>query len=429
MNAPGRLGMVLRHGARTACLLLALCGCSTWQPPTDAGDDALRERAISATSGDVRVSATVLGKEDSKRMLGADVTRTRMQPVWVEIHNGTAQPLWLLRSGTDPDYFSPHEVAWTLHTLLGGATNSRIDAYFNGLGFRNPIQPGQTRAGLLFTNPDDETKFVNLDLFGSNTLIPFTLYLQVPHEHSSPPVSRSLLTFHYPESEIRDYPDLASLRVALDTLPACATDAGGTVQGDPLNAVIVGHINDISSAAIRRNYRRNLRETDRAQRVFGRQPDVVVRKQAQGGTPATWVRAWHTPIRFQGQPVFVAQVGRPVGGRFAQTDDQAVRLQRNVDEARNLFIQDMMYSGGLEKLGFVHGVGAASLQHPRRTLDNATYHTDGIRAVLFFVTRPLSFSNVQFLDWVPYLQLREHLHSEESEESEESEDVTRHAEH
>ena len=69
------------------------------------------------------------------------------------------------------------------------------------------------------------------------------------------------------------------------------------------------------------------------------------------------------------------------------------------------------------------GVGAASLHYPRTTLGNATYHTDGLRAVLFFVTRPLSVSDVQFLDWVPYLEQRERFQSEESD------DAARHAEH
>lgn len=413
MSKSGCLRTALPRSAGTACLLLALYGCATWEPPIDAGDGPLRERAISATNRDVRVSATVLGKEDSQRMLGADVTRMGVQPVWVEIHNGTAQPLWLLRSGTDPDYFSPHEVAWSLHTLLGGAANSRIDAYFNGVGFRNPIPPGQTRAGLLFTNPNYEIKLVNIDLFGSNVLIPFTLYLHVPGHNGSTVMSRSPIKFRYPESDIRDYSDLASLRAALEKLPACATDASGAVQGDPLNAVIVGDINDISSAAVRRNYRRFLRQPDLPQRMFGRQPDVVMRKVSRAGGPAIWVRGWLTPIRFQGQPVFVAQAGRPVGGRFARAGDESGLLHGDIDEARNLLIQDMMYSGGLEKLGFIYGVGAASRQHPRMTLGNTAYHTDGLRAVLFFATRPLSLSQVQFLDWVPYLEQRRRFQSEE----------------
>jgi hypothetical protein len=66
-----------------------------------------------------------------------------------------------------------------------------------------------------------------------------------------------------------------------------------------------------------------------------------------------------------------------------------------------------MYSGWLDKLGFVQGVGPASELHPRTTLGSASYDTDGLRAVFFFATRPLSLSDVEILDWVPYLESRD----------------------
>ena len=73
-----------------------------------------------------------------------------------------------------------------------------------------------------------------------------------------------------------------------------------------------------------------------------------------------------------------------------------------------------MYSGGLEKLGFVTGVGAAAETLPRIALNGARYHTDGLRAVLFFATRPLSLSDVEMLDWVPYLGRHEAAAYEQS---------------
>jgi hypothetical protein len=323
------------------------------------------------------VSATVLGREDSKRMFGVDINGTRVQPVSVEVHNGTSQTLWLLRSGTDPDYFSSHEVAWAFHTLLGGATNTRIDDYFSNLGFKNPIPPGETHPGMLFTNSDRLTKLVNIDLFGSETLIPFTLLLRVPGNAWDPQLDPPV--FAYPDTEITDCPDLASLRAALERLPCCATNADGSVDADPLNAVLLGKLADIGAAMVRRNYRRDLHESDAVQRVFGREADAVGRKQAQAGAPATWVRGWLAPVRFQGQPVYIAQVGRPVGGRFAPRGETHQVLHPNVDEARNFLIQDSMYSGGLDKLGFVYVVGEVTKTHPRTTLDNATYYTDGLR--------------------------------------------------
>jgi hypothetical protein len=149
------------------------------------------------------------------------------------------------------------------------------------------------------------------------------------------------------------------------------------------------------------------------QQVFGRPPDAVLRKQAQAGAPSTSMRVWLAPIRFDGRAVYVVQAGRPVGGRFVPRGATEIALHPDVDEARNLLIQDMMYSGGLDKLGFVTGVGAASETQPRNTLHGARYHTDGLRAVLFVATRPLTLQDVEFLHWVPYLERRESSVSEE----------------
>jgi hypothetical protein len=97
------------------------------------------------------------------------------------------------------------------------------------------------------------------------------------------------------------------------------------------------------------------------------------------------------------------QAGRPVGGRFAPSGTEEIVLDQDVDEARNLLIQDMMYSGGLEKLGFVTGVGEVSDARLPSAIHGTRYHTDGLRAVMFFATRPLSLKDVEFLHWEPYL--------------------------
>jgi len=345
---------------------------------------------MTETKRDVRVSAAVLSAADSRRMLGFEIEKTRMQPVWIEVHNQTPEPLWLLASGTDPDYFSPLEVAWSMHKPLAGEANARIDEHFAALGFKNPVLPGATKAGVLFVNPERGTRLLNIDLFQSKALIPFSFFLSVPDDAGNKRFAKS--AFEYPTSEIKDYQDLAGLRSALSQLPCCATDAPGTAGGDPLNVIFVGDFPDIASALVRRSYRRESRAAD-----------AVIRKQAQAGAPATWARLWLTPLRFEGRAVFLVQVGRPIGGRFAAPDKEPVVLDEDVDEARNLLIQDMMYSGGLDKLGFVTGVGAATEVKPRTTFSGARYHSDGLRAVMFFATRPLSLSDVEFLDWEPYL--------------------------
>ncbi|SKC81382.1 LssY C-terminus [Burkholderia sp. CF099] len=412
MSESSPLQRALKNAAGSVVLSLIFAGCATWTAPTSIDDAQLRERAVSATKQNARVSVAVLGSDDSKRMFGADINKNNIQPLWIEVENRTSQTLWLLHSGTDPDYFSPHEVAWSMHTLLGGATNASIDSHLDKLGFRNPIPPGETRTGFLFANPDRQIKLVNIDLFGSRTLIPFSLFLPVPGDAADPRFALTL--FQYPETVFTDYHDLASLRAALERMPCCATDEHGTTEADPLNVIVIGTLGDIGAAMVRRSYRRDMRGNDLAQWVFGRRPDVVLRKEAQAGAPSTSLRAWLAPVRFNGDAVYLAQVGRPVGGRFTHHDMEGGTLHEDVDEARNFLIQDMMYSGGLDKLGFVHGVGSSPQAHPRTTLNGTPYYTDGLRAVMFFTTRPLSFTNVEILNWVPYLELRESTKREES---------------
>lgn len=350
------------------------------------------------------MKAAVLSAEDSRRMFGADVNKTGVQSVWIELRNQTSEPLWLLRPGSDPDYFSPLEVAWSVHTPFARQANARLDDLFGSLAFKSPILPGETHTGILFINPERLTRLLNIDLLQRKGLIPFSLFLRVPDDSTEGPHS-GMIPFSYPSGGIADYKGLTALRAALERLPCCATDASGTATGDPLNALIVGELPDIAAALVRRGYRRDARAVDAPQHVFGRGPDVVLRKQAQAGAPSTWIRLWLAPIRFEGRPVFLVQVGRPVGGRFAPRGKKDIVLQEDVDEARNFLVQDMMYSGGLSKLGFATGVGSASSTQPRTTLGGARYYTDGLRAILFFAARPLSLSDVEFLDWAPYLDV------------------------
>lgn len=239
-------------------LALLQAGCSSWQAPVAMDDSPIRARAVSAVRTNVRVQVAVLSSEESELMFGTCIAADKMQPVWIEVKNGSSQSLWLLRSGTDPDYFSPREVAWSLKTFLSGAKNERMSDYLNALGFKNPVPPGETHAGILFTNPDRGTKLVNIDLFGDKTLIPFTLYVRVPDDASDPRFAHS--AFEYPGNVIKDCHTLEALRSALEQLPCCATNAGGTAQGDPLNAVLIGEFSDIAAAVVRRNYRRNMVE-------------------------------------------------------------------------------------------------------------------------------------------------------------------------
>jgi len=383
-------------------LALLLVGCSTWQVPDTVDDGAWRARAESEELHGVRVSAAVLSAEDSRRLFGTDVNASGIQPVWVEVENGGDDMLWLLRAGTDPDYFSPLEVAWAFHAPLGGERNRMLDEHFDRQAFQNPVPPRATRAGVIFTNPHRRTRLLNIDLLGRNRMLPFTLFLPVPDD--PPDVQAMQIVQRYAQASYADYQSEDAFRSALERLPCCATDTTGKIPGEPINAVVVGAFADTGAAMQRRGYRSDRRAIDDEQWLFGRQPDVVGRKAGGGSSPAHWIRLWVAPLRYQGRPVFLAQVGRPIGGRFVDNDSDALDAHPDVDEARDLFLQDMLYSGGLQSFGFVDVDGETP---PPAQSSTARYPTDGLRVVMFFVPRPLALSDVKPLGWESYLERRE----------------------
>lgn len=178
MMAGRNTGMIL-------FMVICLGGCATWQAPVGVDDSELRARAVSDSDRGVTLSASVLSSADSLALFGTDLNSNGVQPVWIEVSNQSSHTLWLLRSGTDPSYFSPLEVAWALHTKFAKESNDRIDAYFNSQAFRNPLPPGSTHSGILFTNPHHKTHVLNADLLGQQTIFPFTVFLPVPGEYDS----------------------------------------------------------------------------------------------------------------------------------------------------------------------------------------------------------------------------------------------------
>jgi len=388
-------------------LLIVLTGCASWQTPPGFDDTVLRNRAVSKEVSGVKLSAAVLSSGDSQRMFGVNVNATGVQPVWIEIENSTSQVLWLLRAGTDPDLFSPLEVSWSFHKSFANETNARLDDHFNEMSFQNPIAPGATQSGIIFTNPHQNTRLLNIDILGQGQLFPFTLFLTVPDDQTGEQAITLDNIQKLIEAVTDDVQDDDAFRTRLEQLPCCATSADGNKPGDPLNLILVGDLDDIATALVRRDFRTSMLAFDNAQSLFGRKPDVVGRKVAMGGMPAIWVRIWVAPFRYQGKTVFVAQAGRRQGWRLAEVEDQDMMLDPNVDEVRNFLVQDMLYSNGVSKLAFITGVGPTGPGELRDSLGGASYHTDGLRAVLFLVTRPLSLSDVQVLDWYPALKLRE----------------------
>ena len=75
------------------------------------------------------------------------------------------------------------------------------------------------------------------------------------------------------------------------------------------------------------------------------------------------------------------------------------RIDDDIDEVRNSFDEDMLFSQGLQKIGWAKGMPAVSSEKSRLNLGGDPYFIDGLLLVLLFHRRPISMLEVQFFDW------------------------------
>ena len=399
------------------CILL-ISGCASSFNPRPLDEVGFKQRAQTRTEGDVRVTAAVLSAEECEAKFGSNLYRRNIQPIWLEIENMDDEPVRFLPLGLDRAYFTPLESAYLGRFAIRRADHDEMDVYFFKRGMRNYVAPGATVSGFVYTNLDEGTKTFNVDIAGEDKKMrTFTFFIAVPGirvDHQE--VDWDTL---YPEDAIVDYGE-SDLKKALEKLPCCTTNKKGTAQGDPLNLVVVGDLDDVYYAFIRAGwdetetiYRASVLKTIRsflfggryryspvsALYVFGRPQDVALQRARTSIHERNHLRLWLTHMRFEGKFVWIGQISRDIGVRFTSKTITTHKIDPDVDETRNFLIQDLWYSQSLKTFGFVKGVGAAAYELPRGNLTGDPYFTDGYRAVLWVSGQPMAFSDVVRIDW------------------------------
>jgi len=109
-------------------------------------------------------------------------------------------------------------------------------------------------------------------------------------------------------------------------------------------------------------------------------------------------------MRLEDKPVWIGQISRDIGVRFTTKTITTHKIDPDVDETRDFLIQNLWYSQGLTKFGYVKGVGEASYDEPRGNLTGDPYFTDGKRSVLEVSSQPTAFSEVGWFDWEQPIQ-------------------------
>ncbi len=377
--------------------------CATFEKPATTINSQVRERALTKESSGIQVSAAVVGTKEERKIFGIDLSQKNIQAVWLEIENNTDRTLILSPMALDPEYFAPLEVAYAYHRTFAADANAALDEHLLNLNFpiRSPILPGSSLSGYVFTNQTKRMKVINVDLLGNKFSQNFTFFVQNPDfEEEGKRFLTRMKTMFTPQ-ELKIVANEAALRQALEHLPCCVSDAGGTSTGEPLNVVIIGEIDDWVSGFVRRGYRYQRLEP---RYVFGRPQDISAQKHSRGYTRSQehFIRIWKTPILYNDQPVWIAQTGTRLGGRFAEKAPTGVTspLDPYVDLTRNDLAEDLAYSQSLVKIGHVKSSGhSQSSQTDATPKGGVHYVTDGLRVVFVFAQRPTSLADIDFFDW------------------------------
>ena len=416
-----RLNQILWLSVAILCALTVI-GCATAPfKPASIHEIRFRERAQSQSDGDIRVSVAVLSTEESKELFGVDLADNGIQAVWLKVENYDNAPYWFLRSGMDPEHFSPLETSYVNHSGFTESARTQMDRYFEDLYFKNPIPPNTAVSGFVYVNLDEGVKGVDVDLYSPKAIKKFAFYVRIPgFKHDVDDVDFEGL---YPKEDITHFDNFEDLRRALESLPCCTTDVDGTKNGDPLNLIFIGTREDIAAALERRGwdpteqmYVGSMEKTVTSflfgslyryapvssLYVYGRKQDAAIQRVRSTIHMRNHLRSWLTPMRFRGKPVWVGQISRDIGVRFTTKVSTLTthKIDPNVDEARDGLLGDLFYSQALAKFGYVKGIGPAPRDEPRQNLTGDPYYTDGFRMVLFFERRQrLSLTDIEFIEW------------------------------
>jgi hypothetical protein len=392
-----------------------VAGCAFVPPKVE--DPVFERHAVTREKSNVTVTVAVLTTQESREFFGVPLESKGIQAVWLKVDNRNDYVVYIVPRSTDPNYYSAYEASYVNHRLFSRQSNEAMDGFFQRSRIRLVVSGHQTNAGFLFTNLSEGVKFVNIEMVHDQGAIRDGFFFQLPNG-----------AFDYEESRLDSSPvparplTLKALRDTIDTLPCCTTDATGRRNGDPLNCVLIGSDDDILGALTRQGWdpthalgaatawstfrafisANNYRYSPISPLYFyGRRQDIAMQKARSTINQRNHLRLWKTPYSYEGKSLWVGQISRDIGVRFAISAPFFVThaIEPDLDEARSYLIQDVLASEYLHAFGWAKGVGQARQDHPRVNLTGDPYFTDGSRAVMVISSKPASEDQTELLDW------------------------------
>ena len=404
-------------------VLGSVVGCRTFSP-TPMDEVGFKQRAETRTEDGVTISVVVLTAEESQAAFDVKLYKKKIQPVWLEITNGTDDEMLFLPRSIDPDYFSPLEVAQKTSWRWSKKANKEKTWFFyeNQMSFL--ILPGETVSGFVFANRSRGVRWVLAEVFSEHKAVHIEFIHEVPGFKAD---------FHkleegdfyeqfFPDQEIVDFTEPEDFREWVEEQPATVTNADGTKTGDPLNLVIIGESEAVWPAFLRSGWDPTAAMSagtamktgifgifGGAYRyspisnlyVYGRSQDIAFQKVRSSIHYRNHLRLWLAPVTLNGSPVMIGQISRDIGSRFTTKSKTLTthRIDPNVDDTRAALVQDFIYAQALEAYAGIGGVGFVSPEEPRGNLTGDPWFTDGNRAVMLLTSEPTSVIDIDWFDW------------------------------
>ncbi len=375
--------------------------------------------AVSQQDGLLTVRVHALTNLDAEHYFGAPLKRIGVQAVWIEVRNDADNAARYLPILTDPNYFSPQEVAQQLHGWFSTGANARLDALLAHTAMPLAVPPHASTSGFVFTHPDGGLKFVNVSLLSGQRLTGFHFALPIPGREYA--VQRVDFRDLYPPGTGEDL-SFDELRAKLEKEPCCVKDQRGEHDGDPLNLVVIGdgiepifpfasrgwRLNEptgaASSLAMAKAFVfRSQYDTAPVSPlyVFGRFQDLALQKARSSVSLRNHLRLWLAPYTVEHHGVWLGQISRDIGIKLTTKSWYLTthRISPYVDQDRDYLLQDLLLTGMVQRFGFVRGVGPSGEARPRRNLTDDPYFTDGLRLVVQLGTELRLPTSVEFLPW------------------------------
>jgi len=385
-----------------ALLLLSACATRSYQYDSDPAASVM-QRAVVQTEGKLTLSASVPDENEAAALFGVPLYKRGIQPVWIQVVNDSEDYIRLALSSIDREYFAPLEVAYMYKKGFSKKSRAEMEKRFYQSAVSRRIPPGETRQGYVFTHARPGTKAFNVDLYGNLTDYNFSFFLTVPgfvpdHQEVN---FKSL----YAADDLENY-DMTGFRTALSEKPWTTQSESGET-GLPLSVVIVGEGIDVLKALLRAGWyeqpsTRDIVDTATAHYMYGRLPDASFRITRGGKSERNELYLWQTPMRVDGKVVWMGRIAHFIGqkGQIRQVLFGA-RIDPDLDEGRNYFLQNAWYSQCLEQMAWLKVGPPESIHAPATDFAGTEYFTDGFIAVTWLSGPPVSLIETVNVGWDP----------------------------